>query len=561
MEEREAHTDGQLLAGWLAGSEEDFAELVDRHGSMVLGVCRRVLGPGSDAEDAAQAVMVALSRKARSLRGRPDLGAWLHRAAWFAATRAVRSVQRRKAHERAAGELRPAAAGGPAAEDVWSRVGPHLDAALNGLPEKYRRALTACYLEGRSQAEAARSLGLPEGTVASQCKRGLERLRRRLSARGVRLEAGALGPAVLAGAAAGAALPAGFVKTVLGAVGGSAAAKVLVILEGIMRTLLWVKIKKAAAVAAALLAMGLAAPATVLVVRAAAAGEPAGTLDSAEVAKQLAAMKARIQSLEMQVKNLRLEAENNKLRIARLGSAPKTPRDLRREAAEATAKIDRLAAAVRRMKVDEAAKSGEFAELAGMIGHENAAIRKYLVNVLVGLPGELASAKLAGMVARSDYETAAAAVGALRAKRRKWALAAAADRAGALTLHSSAPDYRYREAFVMEASLYLAENGDVRGLAVYMKAMGEQLAEIREMKARGAVSILSPLMRTTRLNQFSAWCGCPLRFKRSHPNAHIDRGEVGKLLEWWRKNGGDVKEIHKAGAAGGAARPGGDEKF
>ncbi len=360
---------------------------------------------------------------------------------------------------------------------------------------------------------------------------------------------------------AGAALPAGFAKTVLGAVGGSAAAKVLVILEGSMRTLLRVKIKKAAAVAAALLAMGLAAPSTVPVVRAAAAGEPAGTADPAEVAKQLAEMKARIRLLELQVKNLKLQAENNKLRIAQLQSGAKPPRDPRRELAEATVKIDRLAAAVRRMKVDEAAKSGEFAELAGMTGHENAAIRKYLVAVLVGLPGELASAKLAGMVARSDYETAAAAVGALRAKRLKWALAAAADRAGALTLHSSAPDYEHRQSFVMEASLYLAENGDVRGLAVYMKALGEQLAEIREMKARGMISILSPLMRTTRLNQFSAWCGCPLRFKNSHPNAHVERGEVDKLLEWWRKNGKDVKQVHKAGAAGGAARPGEGERF
>jgi DNA-directed RNA polymerase specialized sigma24 family protein len=114
METALARNDGQLLAAWLGGEEAAFAELVGRHGTMVLGVCRRVLGPGRGADDAAQAALVALARKARSLRGQRDVGAWLHRAAWFAATKAVRAVRRREAHEREAAKLRPAVGETPA---------------------------------------------------------------------------------------------------------------------------------------------------------------------------------------------------------------------------------------------------------------------------------------------------------------------------------------------------------------------------------------------------------------------------------------------------------------
>ena len=74
-------------------------------------------------------------------------------------------------------------------EADWEAVRPRLDAEINRLPKSYRQVMVACYLQGRTQAETARELGLPIGTVAGYCRRGLERLRRRL---GVSLPAAAL---------------------------------------------------------------------------------------------------------------------------------------------------------------------------------------------------------------------------------------------------------------------------------------------------------------------------------------------------------------------------------
>src|SRR5258708_17054712 len=93
-------TDGQLLGRYVAGRDGDaFAALVRRHGPMVWGVCRRVLGDPHDAEDAFQAAFLVLAGKAGSVRRAESLGAWLHRVARQLALRARGRRDRRRQAE------------------------------------------------------------------------------------------------------------------------------------------------------------------------------------------------------------------------------------------------------------------------------------------------------------------------------------------------------------------------------------------------------------------------------------------------------------------------------
>src|SRR4051812_17246765 len=78
------------------GEEAAFEALVRRHGPLVLGVCRRVLGNAHDAEDAFQAAFLTLARKAESIRQREALGCWLYRVAFHAAVRARGQAATRK---------------------------------------------------------------------------------------------------------------------------------------------------------------------------------------------------------------------------------------------------------------------------------------------------------------------------------------------------------------------------------------------------------------------------------------------------------------------------------
>src|SRR5439155_972518 len=101
-------TDGELLERFIARgemAEPAFAALVDRHGPMVLRVCRQVLRDGHDAEDAFQATFLILARKAGSVRRRDALGPYLHGVALRVAACARSATVRRRLHERRWAEL------------------------------------------------------------------------------------------------------------------------------------------------------------------------------------------------------------------------------------------------------------------------------------------------------------------------------------------------------------------------------------------------------------------------------------------------------------------------
>jgi RNA polymerase sigma factor (sigma-70 family) len=176
-------SDGQLLERFHRdGDGAAFALLVQRHGPMVLGACRRVLGNTPDADDAFQVTFLVLVQKAASL-GRPDsLAAWLHGVAHRTALKARANAARRSAVERQTG---PMLASEPPDEDLSD---PELHAALDEelarLPEKYRAPLVLCYLEGLTNEQAARRLGWRVGSMSYRLARGRELMRRRLDRRG-----------------------------------------------------------------------------------------------------------------------------------------------------------------------------------------------------------------------------------------------------------------------------------------------------------------------------------------------------------------------------------------
>ncbi len=189
--------DGELLDRFRSSRDDTaFGVLVHRHGPMVFGVCRRVLGDRHAAEDAYQATFIVLARKAGTVRPPGVLGAWLYGVAYRTALKARgREYRRRQVELEYAGKQDRTSDSSPSAEHAdLRRV---IDEQLVALPEKYRLPLVMCAVQGLGKAEAAERLGLPEGTVSSRLARARDLLRDRLTRRGVVVPAGTLASLLL----------------------------------------------------------------------------------------------------------------------------------------------------------------------------------------------------------------------------------------------------------------------------------------------------------------------------------------------------------------------------
>ncbi len=180
-------TDRELLQRFTRQREEAaFAQLVQRHGPMVLRVCQRILHQAQDAEDVFQATFLVLSRKAAVLPWQESVASWLYQVAYRLALKARTAAARRCTHESRVGE-RPAA--DPLAEITLREAQALLDEELSRLPEKYQAPLVLCYLESRTQEEAAKQLGCSLRTLRRRLERGRELLHIRLGRRGLTLAA------------------------------------------------------------------------------------------------------------------------------------------------------------------------------------------------------------------------------------------------------------------------------------------------------------------------------------------------------------------------------------
>jgi RNA polymerase sigma factor (sigma-70 family) len=265
-----AFPDRFLLEQFLAErNEAAFRELLRRHGPMVLGVCRSMLRQEQDAEDAFQATFLVLARKADAIRKHDAVGSWLHGVAYQVARNLLASLRRRR-------RLEPRTSAMSVPDpllDISVRELHHaVTEELQQLPEKYRAALVLCYLEGKTQALAARELGCSEGVLRGRVNRGRAELQSRLKRRGlapsVGLVTGVLpaGRAVLRAELADATVAAGLRYAAGGVAGGLVSAQALRLADGVVRAMFATKAAVAGGLVMALsvlvsIVSGLARPA------------------------------------------------------------------------------------------------------------------------------------------------------------------------------------------------------------------------------------------------------------------------------------------------------------
>jgi RNA polymerase sigma factor (sigma-70 family) len=243
-------TDGQLLECFVSRRETAALEaLVRRHGPMVWGVCRRILCNHHDAEDAFQATFLVLLRKAASVKPREMVGNWLYGVARQTALKARTTAVKQRTRERHEMNMPDPPVKEPDLSDDWQRC---LDQELSRLPDKYRVAIVLCDLEAETRKEAARQLGVPEGTLAGRLTRGRAMLAKRLARHGLPVTGGALA-AVLSRQVPAAGLSTSVLSSTIKAVTriaagktpatGLVSAKVAALTAGVLKAMLLNKLK------------------------------------------------------------------------------------------------------------------------------------------------------------------------------------------------------------------------------------------------------------------------------------------------------------------------------
>lgn len=162
-------SDAELLAAHVAGDRYAFQELFGRHQRRLHRLARLTTGCPEDAEDALQDAMLSAHRGAGSFRYNAAVASWLHRIVINAC---LDRLRRRRLHT--AEPLGEYLAVSDRTAEVDTALEVH--AALRRLPAEQRAAVVTVDMHGYSVAEAARTLGVAQGTVKSRCARGRARL-------------------------------------------------------------------------------------------------------------------------------------------------------------------------------------------------------------------------------------------------------------------------------------------------------------------------------------------------------------------------------------------------
>jgi RNA polymerase sigma factor (sigma-70 family) len=183
-------SDADLLERFrLRREEAAFTLLVQRHGPMVLAVCRRILGDAHEAEDAFQATFLVLVRNAGTIRKQQSLAPWLHGTAARISHKArIRCARHRRLGQAGQPDIHDDPSDSVAAQELRAA----LDEEIARLPAKYRTPLVLCYLAEKSHEQAAMELGWPKSSVTARLAKARELLHLRLTRRGFIVPAGLL---------------------------------------------------------------------------------------------------------------------------------------------------------------------------------------------------------------------------------------------------------------------------------------------------------------------------------------------------------------------------------
>jgi RNA polymerase sigma factor (sigma-70 family) len=308
----ESLSDAHLLDAFLAHRDGvAFEAMLRRHAPMVFGVCRRILRNVHDAEDAFQATFLVLARKAGSIRSQQVLASWLYGVAYRTAMKARTMNMKRRERELEACPKPPA---DRANEELLAQ----LDYVLSHLPEKYRVPVVLCELEGMSRKEAARALGVPEGTLSWRLAQAKKLLARRL------LRYGAVAVAALLAEGAASARPSPFLlKSTAQAVlkAGVVPAQVIALTDGVLKAMLLTKLKITVIAAGLMLLTGIGA--TGLTYRATAQQPGSGVArESRPLADDLEALRLEIEALRKSLQATRERVKALELEVTVLKGRP-----------------------------------------------------------------------------------------------------------------------------------------------------------------------------------------------------------------------------------------------
>lgn len=258
-----ACSDRELIERFRASRDDEaFRAIIERHGPMVFQVCRRILASDIDVEDAFQTTFLVMVRKGHSIRKSASLGSWLHGVARRTALKLrIQSSRRRNREEKVARQSLT----GISEDTTWSELRGVLDEELQKLPERCRAPLVLCYLEGRTQDEAASQLDVSKSTIRRNLERGRDMLGRRLEVRGVSLGS-ALTACLITDCATDAALPrtlllrtsesASHTAANLAAPASVLSPRVAAMTDGVIKTMNYAKYKTIVAVLACGLTLG-----------------------------------------------------------------------------------------------------------------------------------------------------------------------------------------------------------------------------------------------------------------------------------------------------------------